>query len=125
MPDRIPVGYLEARVGVRSCKEFLIHASAEETVDGATDSIVVGDYSEGLLYLDATALAGTSLSVAFKLQTKIGGVWMDHSLSITAVTVAAKQLLPVTNFGDEIRLSYDLNGTTTGITFSANFLAKS
>lgn len=125
MPERIGPGHFEERVLVRSTKNFIIHASAEETADGQTDSIVVGDYIEGLLVLDATAVAGTSESIAFTLQTKINGVWVDLGTTIAAVTAAATQVIAVTNFGDEIRLSFDLNGTTTGVTFAATFLAKS
>src|SRR5690348_12437431 len=98
MPERISEGYKEQRVGIRSTKEFIIHASGAETVDGETDSIVVGDYIEGLLVLDATAIAGTSVSTTFKVQTKINGVWVDHSATITAVTAAAIQVIPLTNF---------------------------
>jgi hypothetical protein len=126
MPERIGSGHIEGRVIVRSTKEFVLQVAGAEVIDGQSDSVIVGDYNEGLLAIDVTATAGTTPSTVFKLQTKVNGVWKDvPDITIAAVTAAISTINKVTNFGNEIRLTWDLDADTTSITFSASFLGKS
>lgn len=125
MTDRIRPGYIDQVAIVRSTKEFTLQAAAAETADGQSESIFVGDYTEGLLAIDVTATAGTTPSTVFTLQTKVNGVWKTvPDVTISAVTAAISTINKVTNFGEEIRLTWDLDADTTSITFSASFSAK-
>lgn len=126
MPDRIQPGFQDADVQIRSCKEFPLHVSAARIVSGSAPiTAVVGDYAEGLLDIDISAVTGTTPSTIFRLETKIKGRWRTVPGSTSAAqTGVGSVTLPITNFGDEVRLAWTMTGTTPSFTFDSSFIAK-
>jgi hypothetical protein len=126
MPDRIPAGFQDADVIIRSTRELNLHVSAARTASGnAPISQIVGDYTEGLLDVDISAVSGTTPSVIFRLETKIKGRWRTVPNSATAAQTAQGSVqMPITNFGEEIRLAWTMTGTTPSFTFDSTFLVK-
>jgi hypothetical protein len=126
MTDRIQPGYEEGSVQIRSTREFVLHAAAAVTASGnGTVEAVVGDYAEGILDIDITAVSGTSPTIDFTLETYVNGTWR----TIPGVTLAQKTAVStltaaVTNFGDKVRLSWTVGGTTPSFTFKAALIAK-
>ena len=107
-------------------KNYTLHASAAEIVTGNSASIYAGDYREGLLTINITAVTGTTPSCQFALQAFDGIAWYNvPNVTIAAQTAAGKVIVPVTNFGDQLQLTWTITGTTPSFTFSSNFLAKS
>lgn len=125
MPDRIQPGFIENEVEVKSTREQVLHAGAAETTNGNSPAITVGDFTEGLLAIDITAVSGASASAAFVLQTLIDGVWRAvPGVTIAAQTANGPVTVAVTDFGDKIRLAWTLTGTTPSFTFASSFMAK-
>lgn len=125
MPERIGPGYKDATVQVRSTRLFILHASATKTASFNGNSQVVGDYAEGILDIDITAVTGTTPKAVFELQTKVNGKWRTiPGVTIPEQTAVGSVTIEVTNFGEEIRLVGTLSGTTPSFTFTSSFLAK-
>lgn len=95
--------------------------SAARTTSGTAD---MGGFpfmfEELIVYVDATAVSGTTPSLTVTYQSSPDNVnWYDNTLG-TAITTTGKQIIKVPtcagNFG---RLSYAITGTTPSFTFSA------
>lgn len=125
MPDRIQTGFKDGQVQIHSVKEQVLHASAAETASLSSAAIIVGDYIEGILDINVTAVAGTTPSATFTLETFVNGGWRTlPNVTIAAMTAAGIKTVQVTNFGDQLRISWALTGTTPSFTFNASFVGK-
>lgn len=89
-------------------------ASGTAVVDGASefDSVDV--------YIDATAVTGTSPTMTVTYQTSVDGgtTWFDVT-SGAAITAAGRQAINVSRPGGLGRLSFVIGGTSPSFTFSA------
>jgi hypothetical protein len=96
-------------------------ASAARTTTGqSVGSAMPNEYEELNVYLNVTAVSGTTPSMTVTYQCSPDGTnWYDHT-SGSAITAAANQLIKVNaNIGKFGRLSYVISGTTPSFTFSA------
>lgn len=126
--DRLLNGSPSGGVVAKVCntKIFPVQASGAQTASGNSSPIFSGDYKEGLLAINISAVTGTSPACQFALQVSDGTNWFNiPNVTISNQTAAGQVIVPVTNFGDQIRLAWTISGTTPSFTFSANFLAKS
>lgn len=100
--------------------------SAARTVSGAQDlGALPGEQMEMLIYLDVTAVAGTTPSMTVTYQSSPDNVNFWDNTAGVAITAAGKQLIKVpATTGKFGRLSYAITGTTPSFTFSAVVEAK-
>lgn len=125
MVDRLGNSYASTLAQVRNTRLIVLQDSSPVSVSGETEPINVGDYIEGLIGIDITAVSGTSPTCDFKVETLIGNKWYDTGTTIAQQTSAGQVLAKLTNFGESIRLKYTLGGTSPVFTFAATFLGKS
>jgi hypothetical protein len=100
--------------------------SAARTTTGTVDlGAIPGEFDELCIYLDVTAVSGTTPSMTVTYQCSPDGVTFFDNTIGTAITVAGKQLIKVSSMtGGFGRLSYAISGTTPSFTFSAVVEAK-
>lgn len=100
--------------------------SAARTTSGTVDlGTIPGEHGELLIYLDVTAIAGTSPTMTVTYQSSPDGVSFFDNTAGVALTAAGKQLIKIPNTsGNYGRLSYAIGGTTPSFTFSAVVEAK-
>lgn len=110
---------------MKSTAEVVIKLSSATTANGQGASQDVGQFSEGLLLIDITAVSGTSPTLDIAAQTKINGTWVDiPGVTIAQQTAVNTLAVALTNFGKDIRLDMTVGGTTPSFTFSAHLLVK-
>lgn len=101
------------------------------TANGQSNGFDVSRFSEGLLLINITAMSGTTPSLTVFVETldPVTNTWFPHSATGgkngTQYTAVDKYVIPITNFGQQIRLRWTVGGTGASITFSAVFVAKS
>lgn len=100
--------------------------SAAYTASGTVDLGAVPDMaSELAVYINLTALTGTTPVVTVTYQSSPDGVTFWDNTAGSAMSTVSKTLIKVpTVIGKYGRLSYVITGTTPSITFSAVVEAK-
>lgn len=96
--------------------------SAARTTTGFVDlSALPQQYKELTVYIDATAVTGTSPSMTVTYQISPDGVaFYDHTAGV-AITAAGRQSIRIpANIGAFGRIAYAISGTTPSFTFSAS-----
>lgn len=126
--DRVQNSFVSAQAEVRNTQEITLHASAAEAASGNSATFDVSNNFEGLLVIDITAVSGTTPTANFTLQTLdfLSGKYVAvPNVTIAQQTAVGTVVVPVTNFGEKLRLVWTLGGTTPSFTFTAGFTAKS
>ncbi len=110
---------------------LLDQASAAQTANGVSANLSVIGYRELLVAANVTAVAGTTPTLTFALDSLgADGVWYTlwTSVAVTAVgqTVAHLGVGAATNvaFGATVRLRWTIGGTTPSFTFSVSIIGK-
>jgi len=116
---------------VLSGATVLNQASAAQTASGMSAALTVAGYRELLVAANVTAVAGTTPTLTFALDSLgADGVWYTlwTSAAVTAVgqMVAHLGVGAATNvaFGATVRLRWTIGGTTPSFTFSVSIIAK-
>lgn len=120
------IGQVEVK---RVSQEVTILDSAERTVSGDTTAspLVVGQYQEGLFFLDVTAISGTNAKLVVTVKTKnpIADKWFVVD-AFPEVTTTGEYMLPVSGYlGNKIAIDYAITGDTPAVTFSVAAVLKS
>lgn len=98
------------------------------TASGNTSVEEVYHIAAGNVFLNVTAISGTSPTLDVKLQitpkaSPAAGDWYDlDGGSFTRVTGVGKQVLSLVNFGHWMRFVYTVGGTSPSITFELLFM---
>lgn len=108
-------------------------ASADITLTNGTLTVTtagtsttgLGIYTEGQLFLNVTAATGTTPSLTASVQGSTDGVNWFNLVTFTAATGVTTQNLPITNFGNKLRVNSVISGTTPSFTFSVTASFKS
>ncbi len=111
----------------RKASHLTIQTSATETVSGNSGAVEVGEYREALVTLNVTAASGTSPTLAVQLQASDdeGTTWYNLPNALfTTATAVTNQALQISTFGDYIRASYAITGTTPSFTFAIKAVLK-
>ena len=92
--------------------------SGAQTVTTTGAAVQVGSFTSVVVYLNATAVTGTTPSMTVTLQDSPDGVtWYNiASGAFNALTAAGSQRLVVTNVGYFIRAIATISGTTPSFT---------
>lgn len=102
-------------------KESAILASAARTASGDSTTVIdLAAYASGNIFIDVTAVSGTTPSMTVTFQscsTTTTTDCYDHTAG-AAITVAGKQLVKVNNFGRYGFVKFAITGTTPSFTFS-------
>lgn len=105
-----------------------VQASAAQTATNQSAAQGVGSFKECDVTLNVSAASGTtpSLTVTVQASDDGGTTWYPiPSAVFTAVTAApATQLIQITNFGDTIRASSAITGTTPSFTYAVKAVCK-
>lgn len=125
--DRLTNNYIASEATARNTREFTFRASAAATANGNTNGFDVSNYGEALVFINVTAVSGTSPTLNLYVDTYdfLSGQWFQHPVSIAQITAAGNTLVQLTNFGEQIRLRWQVGGTSPSFTFSASVVAKS
>lgn len=95
---------------------------------GNTSVEEVYHVAAGNVFLNVTAISGTSPTLDVKMQitpkaSPAAGDWYDlEGGSFTQVTAIGKQVLSLVNFGHWLRFVYTVGGTSPSITFELLFM---
>ncbi len=111
----------------RRASHLTIQPSGAETASGNSASVEVGEYKEALVTLNVTAASGTSPSLTVLLQASDdeGTTWYNlPNASFTAATAVTSQAIQINTFGDYIRASYAITGTSPSFTFAVKAVLK-
>ena len=124
MADRLRNNACNTIALVRNTERTVVKASGEITATGQTAAVDVADYTEGLLFVKITALTAVT-TIDFTVETYDGAEWFNMGLTIAQQTATGELLIPVTNFGEQIRVTYAMGGAAHTATFAINFIGKS
>lgn len=98
--------------------------SAARTASGDSGEFNLYDMDEVLVFLDVTAVSGTDPTLDVKVQTKDpNGKWYDLA-SFAQKTATGQEAKAITVFGESLRISYTIGGTTPSFTFAVTAIAK-
>lgn len=128
--DRVKNAFVTGEAIVRNTQEtaFILPATVI-TANGNAGPFDVSNCVEGALIIDITAVTGTTPTINFFLEEldfqsgKYIGV--PSAGVIAQQTAVATIIVPVTNFGENVRLRYVVGGTTPSFTLGASFTGKS
>lgn len=103
---------------------FTILASAARTETVTSGAIDLSDQDEAILFLDVTAVSGTSptLNVKIEVQNPLGD-WYEIA-AFAQKTATGKEAKQVTIFGSKLRVNCVIGGTSPSFTFSLTAIAK-
>lgn len=100
-------------------------ASAARTATGQSTAFPVGTGDDVAVFVDVTAVSGTSPSMTVNVEWSNDNVsWFvaDPVDAFSATTAAAKKVKSFTVKGQYARLNFTITGTTPSFTFSASAL---
>jgi hypothetical protein len=84
-----------------------------------TDQGCAAEHTEAVLFVDVTAVSGTTPSLTIVVETSWdGATWWTHT-SLTAITATGKVRQTLQFLGTFLRLNDTITGTTPSFTFSA------
>ncbi len=99
-------------------------SSAARTSSGQSVELNLSYGDEVLVFLDVTAVSGTSPTLDVKVQTKgPDGKWYEIA-SFAQKTAAGNEAKAITNYGEILRVAYTIGGTTPSVTFSVTGVVK-
>ncbi len=108
-------------------QRFTLQASAAQTASNNSSAVSVGHLRELLVFLNVSAASGTNPTLSAKVQTSDDGgtTWYDlPSGAFTQATGSTSQVLAFTAFGDTIRVSSTIGGTSPSFTYKVTAVAK-
>lgn len=96
-------------------------ASVARTVSGTADTGAdPNEYTEAVIYIEVTAVAGTSPTMTVTYQSSPDGVtFYDHTAGASIIAVGKQRIALTNTIGKFGRLSYVIGGTAPSFTFSA------
>ena len=98
--------------------------SAARTSSGNSGAFNLYDHDELLVFLNVTSVSGSSPTLDVKVQTQDpSGEWYELA-SFTQRTATGKEAKAVTCFGENIRITYIIGGSSPSFTFSVTAVAK-
>ena len=111
---------------LRVVRKITFHASGAEAATVTSDARNVSGLHEGLVYIDVTAISGSSPTLDVTVE---GSDASDGNFALLATeaqsTATGAQVLPITNFGEWIRVVSTIGGSTPSVTFKIIFVGKS
>ncbi len=112
----------------RHASRLTLQASTAETASGNGAAVESGEYRDLLVTLNCTAASGTSPTLLVQLQVSDDGGTTWYNLpngAFTQLTAVGTQVLQIDSaFGDTIRASWTIGGTTPSFTFAVKAVAK-
>lgn len=100
-------------------------ASAARTANGNSDVFEFPEsFDELLVYLDITAVSGTSPTMTVSYETSPDGTrWFTHT-SFAAKTATGKDVLKLQQIGRKGRIAFTVGGTSPNFTFRVDVEGK-
>lgn len=101
-------------------------ASAARTATASSDKDhTVENFDEGTLHVDATAVSGTSptLAVSYEVSPDDGATWFTHTTGAN-ITAVGKQVIQLTGLGRTYRVTGTVGGTSPSFTYSVKLVLK-
>lgn len=99
-------------------------SSAARTSNGTGSALQVEEFIEGRVFLDVTAVSGTTPSLTVRIEDSWdGSTWWNHT-NFSAVSAATQKAVSLTTFGKYIRCKWNMTGTSPSFTFSVVFQGK-
>ena len=109
----------------RRTKIIALASSSARTAAGESAAFDIERFSEALLFIDTTAVSGSSPTLDFDVEC---GPADDEMAFIhtepSQITGTGKTLVNLTNLGKWLRLSWDIGGSGPSFTFEAKITLK-
>lgn len=107
-------------------EDLTLHASAAETstINGAVQNSEEASSLD--LFLDVTAVSGSSPTLDVKIQTRDGASdsWVDVTPAFTQATGVTSERKRITGLGKQIRFVAAIGGSSPSFTFSLTGVSK-
>lgn len=98
---------------------LLASAARTATHQSGHDEGCAAEHMEAVLFVDVTAVSGTTPSMTVNVETSWDGTnWWQHT-ALTPITAAGKARQTLQFLGSYLRLNNTISGTTPSFTFSA------
>lgn len=98
--------------------------SAARTASFQSNAINVSAYDDAAVFLDITAVSGTSPSLTVTVQYSPDGTrWFTHT-AFSAKTATGMDSLRLSNLGKYMRLDCAISGTSPSFTFQVDVVLK-
>lgn len=99
-------------------------SSARTVSSNSGNGQYVGDNRNAVIYLDVTAVSGSSPTLSVVIEDTIDGVTYDAVDTFTTVTGVTRALKRITNFSRYMRISYTIGGSSPSFTFGVRAYFK-
>lgn len=127
--DRIGTGFITSQGIADNTKEIVLQAEGTAvTANGSVAGVDVSSYKEALLFIDVTAVTGSTPTLNLYVETYDfnSAKWYTvPGVTIAQITAAGQVVAALTNFGETIRLRAVVGGTSPSFTYGASVVAKS
>ena len=113
-------------MSIRNTSEKSVFTISARTASENSSTISVDEYLEGDLHIDITAASGTNETLQFAVQAQI----TDSSSAWKYIAIGKRhyatdtEIIPLTNFGKQIRVQAIIGGTSPSFTFTSDFVGK-
>ncbi|MGD9581588.1 MAG: hypothetical protein AB7V50_09465 [Vampirovibrionia bacterium] len=99
-------------------------ATSRTSSGNSGNGTYLGDNNEAVVYLDVTAVSGTTPTLDVTVQDTIDGTNWDTVGSFTQASSAGREAIRINNFSRFMRVSYTMAGTDPDFTFSVKAFVK-
>lgn len=111
-------------MAIHATEKLDLATSAARTSNSTGSSVTVERFIEGRIFLDTTAVSGTTPSMTVRLEDSWdGSTWWNHT-NFSAVTAATQKAVSLTTFGKYLRTKWNMTGANASFTFSVVFQGK-
>lgn len=116
---------LPSDVQARYSTTYTILPSSVISSSGNSDPIDVSDYLYGIIFVDVTAVSGTSptLTIIIESQDPVSLKYAEITRKENITTIGT-YAIQISNFGNKIRVRWILGGTTPSFTLSMGGIFK-
>lgn len=98
--------------------------SAARTASGNSNVFSSGDYDDAQVFLDITAVSGTTPTLDVTIQYSPDGTrWFTHT-AFAQKTTTDKDSKQISGLGKSMRIAYTIGGTGPSFTFQMDIVAK-
>lgn len=115
----------------RTSSEITLVSSGAKTSDGQGNSVDVSRWETGVVFINVTAVSGTSPMLTITLEgSPDNSTFYDlhdetgRPVRIPPLTAVSSFAVPISGFGKYLRVAYEVDGTSPSVTFASSFIGK-
>lgn len=104
-----------------------LQASSSQTANNSSAQLLVSQYREAIVFLNVTAVSGTTPTLTVQVQTSDDGGTTWYNLpggAFAQQTAIGTSAIQVNTFGDTIRVTSTIGGTSPNFTYAVKAIVK-